>query len=132
MRFKLDENVPRRARDRLESRGWDVQDVHQEGLASAFDRPIQEACEREDRILVTLDMDFADTRRYDPGRSPGVIVLRPLTINQSVPSFSVSTARSGRWRRNQFAPLSGSWNLNASEFAIIPRAPDALHKEGRS
>ena len=77
MRFKLDENLPRRARALLASNGWDVQDVHEEGLASALDRQIQEVCEREDRILVTLDMDFADTRRYDPSRSPGVIVLRP-------------------------------------------------------
>ncbi len=69
--------MPRAARERFESRGWDVHDVHEEGLAAALDSPIQEACEREKRILVTLDTDFADTRRYDPGRSPGVIVLRP-------------------------------------------------------
>ena len=77
MRFKLDENMPRLARSRLELRGWDVHDVHDEGLGSALDNTIQEACEREGRILVTLDTDFADTRRYDPARSPGVIVLRP-------------------------------------------------------
>lgn len=77
MRFKLDENMPRRARERLESLGFDVHDVHQEGLVSALDEPIQQACEREKRILITLDTDFADTRRYNPARSPGVIVLRP-------------------------------------------------------
>ena len=82
MRFKLDENMPRLARAPFESRGWDVQDVHDEGLGSALDRAIQEACEREGRILVTLDTDFADTRRYDPGKSPGVVVLRPH--NQSI------------------------------------------------
>jgi hypothetical protein len=26
---------------------------------------------------MTLDLDFADIRRYSPGESPGVIVLRP-------------------------------------------------------
>jgi len=84
VRFKLDENMPRLARAPLESRGWDVHDVHEEGLGSALDKPIQEACEREGRILVTLDTDFADTRRYNPGRSPGVIVLRPR--DQSIQS----------------------------------------------
>jgi len=69
--------MPRVARASLESRGWDVHDVHEEGLGSALDRPIQTACERENRIRVTLDTDFADTRRYNPARSPGVIVLRP-------------------------------------------------------
>lgn len=82
MRFKLDENLPRVARDRLESRGWDVHDVHEEGLRAAIDDDVQAACERERRILVTLDTDFADTRRYDPAKSPGVIVLRPH--NQSM------------------------------------------------
>ncbi|MEO6331170.1 MAG: DUF5615 family PIN-like protein [Gemmatimonadaceae bacterium] len=85
MRFKLDENMPRLARERLVSRGWDVHDVYEEGLGAALDQPIQEACERERRILITLDTDFADTRRYDPGRSPGVIVLRPR--NQSIPAI---------------------------------------------
>lgn len=79
MRFKVDENLPRIARERLEARGFDVHDVRDEGLAGSVDALIQEACEREGRILVTLDLDFADTRRYDPGRSPGVIVLRPAS-----------------------------------------------------
>ncbi|HLA13741.1 MAG TPA: DUF5615 family PIN-like protein [Gemmatimonadaceae bacterium] len=82
MRFKLDENLPRLARARLVHAGWDVQDVHEEHLAGTDDASLQAACERERRILVTLDTDFADTRRYDPARSPGVIVLRPT--DQSV------------------------------------------------
>ena len=77
MRVKLDENLPRAARERLVTLGWDVHDVHDEGLAGAVNAVIQAACEAEDRVLLTLDMDFADTRRYDPSRSPGVIVLRP-------------------------------------------------------
>lgn len=77
MRFKLDENLPLLARQRLASEGWDVHDVHEEGLGAALDQAIQLACEREERVLVTLDTDFADTRRYNPERSPGVIVLRP-------------------------------------------------------
>ena len=77
MRFKLDENLPRRARERLSQHGWDVHDTHEEQLAGALDADLQQTCERERRILITLDTDFADIRRYDPGRSPGVIVLRP-------------------------------------------------------
>ena len=80
MRLKLDENLPRSARPILESGGFKVHDVHDEELAGAHDRDIQAACEHESRILVTLDTDFADTRRYDPGRSPGVVVLRPSSM----------------------------------------------------
>jgi predicted nuclease of predicted toxin-antitoxin system len=82
MRFKLDENLPALARRRLVDAGWDVHDAHDEGPASATDAAIQAARDRERRILVTLDTDFADTRRYNPERSPGVIVLRP--VNQSI------------------------------------------------
>lgn len=82
MRFKLDENLPRRAQATLAAPGWDVQTVYQEGLAAATDAEVQAACEQERRVLVTLDTDFADTRRYDPAKSPGVIVLRPG--NQSI------------------------------------------------
>jgi predicted nuclease of predicted toxin-antitoxin system len=71
VRVKLDENLPHEARERLEGLGWDVHDVYEEQLAGALDAAIQMACEAEDRVLITLDMDFADVRRYDPGRSPG-------------------------------------------------------------
>lgn len=77
MRFKLDENLPRAARERLTAPGWDVHDVFDEHLGGALDDEIQAVCDEEGRILVTLDTDFADIRRYDPARSPGVIVLRP-------------------------------------------------------
>ena len=56
MRVKLDEHLPRAARDRLLTLAWDVHDVYDEGLVSSVDAQIQEACEREVRILITLDM----------------------------------------------------------------------------
>lgn len=77
MRFKLDKNLPRAARAVLEGHGWDVHDVHDEGLASALDTVIRDACEREARVLVTLDTDFSDVRLVDPAASPGIILLRP-------------------------------------------------------
>jgi predicted nuclease of predicted toxin-antitoxin system len=40
-------------------------------------------CPQEDRVLVTLDRDFADIRAYPPADYPGLIVLR--LRNQSRP-----------------------------------------------
>ena len=77
MRFKLDENLPRAPRAVLAEHGWDVHDVYEEGLARALDTVIRAVCEQEERILVTLDTDFADVRLVDPVTSPGVILLRP-------------------------------------------------------
>jgi predicted nuclease of predicted toxin-antitoxin system len=74
--------MPLAARSILADRGWDVRDVYEESLAGEVDAVLQARCQAEDRVLVTLDNDFADIRRYDPARSPGVIVLRPR--NQSI------------------------------------------------
>ena len=38
--------------------------------------PSWQSCQEEGRVLVTLDMDFADIRAYPPSGFPGIIVLR--------------------------------------------------------
>lgn len=77
MRFKLVENLPESARETLLSRGHDIHTVAQEQLAGASDPAVLAACIREGRILITLDLDFSDIRRYPPGTYPGIWVLRP-------------------------------------------------------
>ena len=76
-RFKLDENLPRDAELLLRAAGHDVETVLSEGFGGAPDPPIVDACRREGRILVTLDLDFADIRLYPPSSTPGVWALRP-------------------------------------------------------
>ena len=106
MRFKLDENLPRLARAEFSTRGWDVHDLHEEELAGAPDADIQAVCEREGRVLVTLDLDFAHTRRYRPDQSPGVIVLRPedqsirsclACLAGAIRALSVERIRNALW-----------------------------------
>lgn len=77
MRFKLDENLPEIAREALSAQGHDVHTVVDEGLRGALDEVVLRACIAEGRILVTLDLDFADIRAYPPGSYPGIWVLRP-------------------------------------------------------
>jgi predicted nuclease of predicted toxin-antitoxin system len=77
LRFKLDENLPRRVEPALRNRGHDVETAVSEGLAGAIDQDLLAACMAEDRILITLDLDFADIRAYPPGSHRGVWVLRP-------------------------------------------------------
>jgi predicted nuclease of predicted toxin-antitoxin system len=40
------------------------------------DASIADICRREDRVLLTLDMDFADIRLYPPQNYSGLLVLR--------------------------------------------------------
>jgi len=50
-----------------------------ERLGGQSDTAVFAACQREARVLVTLDLDFADIRQYPPGQHAGVWVLRPST-----------------------------------------------------
>jgi len=77
MRFKLDENLGRRCQGLFRDAGHDVQTVFQESLSGATDRQLYDACRRERRCLVTLDLDFADVTRFAPEKTEGIIVLRP-------------------------------------------------------
>ncbi|MGH7427627.1 MAG: DUF5615 family PIN-like protein [Gemmatimonadales bacterium] len=71
LRLKLDENLPREACTLGRERGVDVATVQEEGLGGAADAPLLATCIRENRVLVTLDLDFADVRQYRPGAVPG-------------------------------------------------------------
>lgn len=77
MRLKLDENMPLELKDRLVSHGHDAHTAKDEGLLSQPDGVIAEAARHEDRLLLTLDLDFADNRKFPPGRHPGIVVFRP-------------------------------------------------------
>jgi predicted nuclease of predicted toxin-antitoxin system len=79
VKFKLDENLPEIARDSLSALGHDAHTVAEEGMSGAQDDTVLQTCIAEDRILVTLDLDFSDIRAYPPGSYPGIWVLRPST-----------------------------------------------------
>ena len=76
MKFKLDENIPAGLAAMMEEQGHDVADVVGEGLTGENDDLVLKASVKEDRILVTFDLDFADIRHYPPGTHPGIVVFR--------------------------------------------------------
>ena len=76
MQFKIDENLPPELADLLAAAGHDASTVPGEGLGGAADPEIAAVCRREGRILITLDLDFADIRFYPPGSLPGAVVMR--------------------------------------------------------
>lgn len=45
-------------------------------MEGANDRKVFEVCSTEERILVTLDLDFANPLTFDPRETAGVAVLR--------------------------------------------------------
>lgn len=84
MRLKLDENLGARDAEWLRSQKHDVETVAEEHLTGAPDEEIHAAASKENRSLVTLDVDFSDPIRFPPSQTAGTIVLRPR-----VPSFAM-------------------------------------------
>jgi len=83
MLFKIDENLPAEIAENLRAAGHDAMTVANQGMKGFADPTVIAVCNSEGRILVTLDTDFMDIRRYPPSLYPGILVLRPrrqLTI----------------------------------------------------
>ncbi len=76
MRFKLDENLPRQLQRLLTESGHDAVTVLEQEMGGATDSEVASACHREERVLLTQDVDFADIRMYPPGDYPGIVVFR--------------------------------------------------------
>ena len=76
MRFKLDENFGTRCLDLFASAGHDACTAWAQKLGGATDEQIFAACRTESRTLVTLDLDFANTLRFPPNQTAGLVVLR--------------------------------------------------------
>lgn len=92
MKLKLDENLSGLLKPRLEILGHDVMTVADEGLLSQPDPVIGKAAREEGRVLLTLDVEFADLRKYPAGEHPGIILFRPerfgpLEVNEFIHDF---------------------------------------------
>lgn len=92
MKLKLDENLSRHLKNILSPLNHDVLTVADQGLLSKADTLIAEVVKNEGRMLLTLDLEFGDLRKYPPGRHPGVILFRPrsfgpLAVNHFVEEF---------------------------------------------
>lgn len=76
MKFKLDENLSPSLAEVFAASGHDAMTVIQQSLGGQPDRQVLEVCEREQRALVTHDLDIANIRRYPPAERSGIVVFR--------------------------------------------------------
>ena len=92
MRLKLDENLSRHLKPVLTGLGHDVLTAADENLLSRPDTEVAAVSIKEGRMSFTLDVEFADLRKYPPGTHPGIILFRPpscgpLTVNKFIADF---------------------------------------------
>ena len=76
MTFKFDENLPSDLGALLRADGHDAHSVLDQELRGAADPAIAKVCQDEQRILVTLDLDFSNSKAYPPQDYYGIIILR--------------------------------------------------------
>ncbi|MEK6728745.1 MAG: DUF5615 family PIN-like protein, partial [Planctomycetota bacterium] len=76
MKFKLDENFGSRTQEIFRAAGHDIQTVRSQKLQGCLDQNLYEVCCKEQRCLVTLDLDFADVTRFPPNTTSGIVVIR--------------------------------------------------------
>jgi len=76
LKLKLDENLGRRSEEILVAAGHDVSTIRQQHLQGIVDADLIERCRTEERVLVTLDLGFANPLTFLPSRYAGIAVLR--------------------------------------------------------
>jgi len=76
MKVKLDENIPVRLTAVRARLGHDVDTIASEGLTGRPDADVWSAVQREERFLITQDLDFSDVRQCKPGTHAGLLHVR--------------------------------------------------------
>jgi len=76
LKFKVDENLPAEFAAILGGVGFEAATVADEGLSGTADSSLLDRCRAEERVLVTLDLDFANVQAHPVGTHAGIIVFR--------------------------------------------------------
>jgi predicted nuclease of predicted toxin-antitoxin system len=76
LKVKPDENLGRRSIELFKESGHEVSTVTEQQLGGTSDDEFIEVCRVEDRVLVTLDLDFSNVLRFPPQKYAGIVVLR--------------------------------------------------------
>jgi predicted nuclease of predicted toxin-antitoxin system len=80
MKIKLDENISRHLKSLLKQEGHEALTAAEQGLLGKTDIEIGAAVKTEGVLLFTLDLEFADLRKFPPGTHPGIVLFRPLSM----------------------------------------------------
>src|SRR5260370_26392825 len=67
---KLDEHLGKATRQLLREGSYDVDTVLDERLSGSTDDLLWSRVVADGRLLITLDLDFSDVRRFRPGTHP--------------------------------------------------------------
>ncbi|APC08578.1 DUF5615 family PIN-like protein [Neomoorella thermoacetica] len=92
LKFLTDENIFPSTLEILRSYNFDVMDIKESGLIGISDREIMDLAKREGRIIISLDLHFANIFLFPPNECPGIIVIRikpavPAKVDRAMEDF---------------------------------------------
>ena len=76
IRFLIDEDLPRSTAKLLREAGFESADVRDIGLRGAEDDVIYDRAKKENYIIISGDLGFANSLRYPLGSHPGIVIAR--------------------------------------------------------
>ncbi len=107
MKFKLDENLGNRIKKLMTDNGLDAETVNDENLTGTDDRRLFEICSKEERCLMTLDLDFSDVFVFPPEKTSGIVVFRSsqrlsfqlieYLVEQFIKNLNISELKGKLW-----------------------------------
>jgi predicted nuclease of predicted toxin-antitoxin system len=118
MRAKLNENIDARIAVVLRGAGHDATTVREQGLHGSADSDLCRICISENRVLITLDLDFSNVLRYPPEGTSGIIVLRGPDDLFSTVRILIETLIEALNKEN---PLSQLWIVEPGRVRIHER-----------
>jgi len=76
LKFKLDENLSPSLARVFAAAGHEAHSVAEEKLNGQPDERVIDVCGKEQRALLTFDLDFSNIQAYPPKQYPGIAVRR--------------------------------------------------------
>lgn len=120
MLVKLDENLGRSHVALLRESGYAAERVHDEGLSGESDSVVWDRVCAEKRFFITIDLHFADVRRYTPGSHNGILLVRARDRSRS----AVSSVLRRVLKEQPLASLSSCLAVADETHTRIRRPPE--------
>jgi predicted nuclease of predicted toxin-antitoxin system len=141
-RFLVDESVGIEAAMLIRDQGWDVLYVNEVCILGRSDEDVLASAWREQRILLTHNLDFLDDSRFPFQRNPGLVVLPGATgsrrglvgainnvleligpYSNAYRGYKIRIAKDGVWTIRNFNAEKGTLQEIRVKFGKTKRAP---------